>query len=132
MMELKYSYATQGATTKSKFELRCRNFIAYLTDWRVILPGFLIAGYAAGIISAFVISGSHTVVVVHQGPYALTGLYKGKVYELIPMEDAIRLRQKQRNQQKGRFRTIGTRNPAIENPFLPADNHRTPLTNGPH
>ncbi len=132
MMELKYSYATQGATTKSKFELRCRNFIAYLTDWRVILPGFLIAGYAAGIISAFVISGSHPVVVVHQGPYALTGLYKGKVYELIPMEDAIRLRQKQRNQRKGRIRTIGTRSPGIANPFLPADNHRTTLTNSPH
>jgi len=132
MVELKHSYAPQGATTKSKFGLRCRNFVAYLTDWRVILPVFLIAGYAAGILSAFVISGSHPVVIVHQGPYALTGLYKGKVYELIPMEDAIRLRQRQRNQQKGRIRTIGTRDPGIENPFLAADNHRTPLTNGPH
>jgi len=132
MMKLKFNNTPQTATTKSKFELRCRNFVAYLTDWRVILPGFLLAGYAAGIISAFVISGSHPVVVVHQGPYALTGLYQGKVYELIPMEDAIRLRQKQRNQQKGRIRTIGARNPGIENLFLPVDNHRTSVTNGPH
>ncbi len=132
MIEFKHSNAPQAATTKSKFELQCRNFVAYLTDWRLILPGFLIAGYAAGIISAFVISGSHPVVVVHQGPYALTGLYKGKVYELIPMEDAIRLRQRQRNQQKGHIRTIGTRNPGIENPFLPTDNNRMSITNGPH
>ncbi len=132
MMELKHSNAPQAATTKSKFGLRWWNFVAYLTDWRVILPGFLIAGYAAGILSALVISGSHPVVVVHQGPYALTGLYQGRVYELIPMEDAIRLRQRQTNLQKGRIRTIGTRNPSIENPFLPADNHRTPVTNGPH
>ena len=132
MMELKHGYAPQAATTKSKFGLRCRNFIAYLTDWRVILPGLLIAGYTVGILSAFVISGSHPVAVVHQGPYALTGLYQGKVYELIPMEDAIRLRQRQRKQQKTRIRTIGTRNPGTEDPFLPADNHRTPITNGPH
>ena len=132
MMELKHSDAPQAANKKRKFELRGRNFVAYLTDWRVILPGFLIAGYVAGILSAFVISGSHPVVVVHQGPYALTGLYKGQVYELIPMEDAIRLRQRQRNQPKGRIRTIGARNPVIEDLILPSDHHRTPLTNGPH
>ena len=132
MMELKHSNTPQAATTKSEFGLRCRNFVAYLTDWRVILPGLLIAGYVAGILSAFVISESHPVVLVHQGPYALTGLYKGRVYELIPMEDAIRLRQRKRNPQKGGIRTIGTRNPGIENPFLPADIHRTSLTNGPH
>jgi len=132
MMELEHTDAPQAATTKSKLGFRCRNFVSYITDWRVILPGFLIAGYIAGILSAFVISGSHPVAVVHQGPYALTGLYQGKVYELIPMEDAIRLRQRQRKQQKARIRTIGTRNPIIEDLILPADNHRTPLTNGPH
>jgi hypothetical protein len=132
MMELKHSDALQAATINSKFGLRCRNFVAYLTDWRVILPGFLIAGFAAGILSAFVISGSHPVAVVHQGPYALTGLYKGEVYELIPMEDAIRLRQKQRKQQKARIRTIGNRNPVIEDLILPSDHHRAPITNGPH
>ncbi len=132
MMEFKHSDAPQAATTKSKFGLRGRNLVAYLTDWRVILPGFLIAGYAAGILSAFAISRSHPIAVVHQGPYAITGLYQGEVYELIPMEEAIRLRQRKRAQQKGRIRTIGSRNPVIEDIILPPNNHRTPITNGPH
>jgi len=132
MMEFKHSDAPQAATTKSKFGLPFRNFVAYFTDWRVIFPGFLIAGYAAGILSAFVIGGSHPVAVVHQGPYALTGLYQGEVYELIPMEEAIQLRRRQRNQPKGRIRTIGSRNPVIEDIILPPNHHRIPLTNGPH
>ena len=132
MMEFKHSDAPQAATTKSKFGLPFRNFVAYFTDWRVILPGFLIAGYAAGILSAFAISRSNPIAVVHQGPYAITGLYQGEVYELIPMEEAIRLRRRKRAQQNGRIRTIGSRNPVIEDIILPPANHRTPLTNGSH
>ncbi len=109
-----------------------KRFIAYLTDWRLILPVILIVGYVAGILSAIVISGSNPVAVVHQGPYVLTGLYKGKLYELIPLEDPVRLRQDQRQPQKAGIRKIGTRNPVIEDLILPTDNQRTPITNGPH
>jgi len=44
--------------------------------------------YAAGIVSAFYIRDSHPVAVIHPGPYALVAIYKGNVYELIPMEDS--------------------------------------------
>ena len=112
--------------------MRPKRLFAYLMDWRLILPGFLIVGYAAGILSAILIGGSNPMAVVHQGPYALTGLYKGNVYELIPMEEAVRLRQDQRQPQKASIRKIGTRNPVIEDLILPAENRSTPITNGPH
>ena len=131
-MRLTHNYAPQTTTKIRNVGMRPKRFFAYLIDWRLILPGFLIVGYAAGILSAFLISGSNPIAVVHKGPYALTGLYKGNVYELIPMEEVVRLRQDQRQPQKASIRKIGTRNPVIEDLILPAENRSTPITNGPH
>lgn len=125
-------HAPLATPRTGKSGIRAKKIAAYLTDWRLILPGFLIAGYAAGILSALVISGSHPIAMVHQGPYALTGIYKGKVYELIPLEDAVRLRHDQSQPQKARIRKIGSRNPVIEDLVFPPEDQRKTVTIGPH
>jgi len=74
--------------------------VDFLTNWWVLVPGLLLAGYIAGIVAAFQIHNSVSVATVHQGPHAFVGSYKGKLYELIPMEEAVRLRQLQRKNLK--------------------------------
>ncbi len=71
-------------------------FINFITDWRVFVPGLLMAGYIIGISAALHIRNSVSVATVHQGPYAFVGMYNGNLYELIPMEESVRLHQLQR------------------------------------
>ena len=70
--------------------------INFITDWRVFVPGLLMAGYIIGISAALHIRNSVSVATVHQGPYAFVGMYNGNLYELIPMEESVRLHQLQR------------------------------------
>ncbi|NIO06878.1 MAG: hypothetical protein GTO40_02385 [Deltaproteobacteria bacterium] len=112
--------------------LWCKNLFAYIGNARVLLPLVLIVGYAAGILSALIISGSHPVAAVHQGRYVLTGVYKGQVYELIPLEESVRLRQKGAAPQNVRIRKIGSRNPVIEDLVLPTDSGNNSNMNGTH
>jgi hypothetical protein len=67
-----------------------------ITKWQVFVPGLLMAGYIIGISAALHIRNSVSVATVHQGPYAFVGMYKGNLYELIPMEESVRLHQLQR------------------------------------
>ncbi len=67
-----------------------------ITKWQVFVPGLLMAGYIIGLVAAFQGRDSVSVATVHQGPYAFLGMYKGNLYELIPMEEAVRLHQLQR------------------------------------
>ena len=74
--------------------------INFITDWRVFVPGLFLAGYIVGIIAASQIRNPDSVAYVHQGPYAFVGIYKKKLYELIPMEESVRLHQLQRTKAK--------------------------------
>ena len=74
--------------------------INFITDWRVFVPGLFLAGYIVGILAASHIRNPDSVAYVHQGPYAFVGIYKKKLYELIPMEEAVRLHQLQRTKEK--------------------------------
>jgi hypothetical protein len=74
--------------------------INFITDWRVFVPGLFLAGYIVGIIAASHIRNPDSVAYVHQGPYAFVGIYKKKLYELIPMEESVRLHQLQRTKAK--------------------------------
>ncbi len=74
--------------------------INFITDWRVFVPGLFLAGYIFGIIAASHIRNPDSIAYVHQGPYAFVGIYKKKLYELIPMEESIRLHQLQRTKEK--------------------------------
>ncbi len=65
-----------------------------ITKWQVFVPGLLMAGYIIGLVAAF--QSRDSVATVHQGRYAFLGMYKGNLYELIPMEEAVRLHQLQR------------------------------------
>ncbi len=75
-------------------------FINFITDWRVFVPGLFLAGYIVGILAASHIRNPDSVAYVHQGPYAFVGIYKKKLYELIPMEESVRLHQLQRMKAK--------------------------------
>ena len=72
----------------------------FITDWRVFVPGLLMAGYIVGILAASHIRNPDSIAYVHQGPYAFVGIYKKKLYELIPMEESVRLHQLQRTKEK--------------------------------
>ncbi len=74
--------------------------INFITDWRVFVPGLLMAGYIIGISAALHIRNPDSIAYVHQGPYAFLGIYKKKLYELIPMEESVRLHQLQRTKEK--------------------------------
>ena len=74
--------------------------VAFLTDWQVFVPGLFLAGYIVGIITASHIRNPDSIAYVHQGPYAFVGIYKKKLYELIPMEESVRLHQLQRTKEK--------------------------------
>ena len=60
----------------------------FFSDKRVSITGLLMFAYAAGIVTAFYIRDSHPVAVIYPGPYALVAIYKGNVYELVPMENS--------------------------------------------
>jgi hypothetical protein len=72
----------------------------FITDWRVFVPGLFFAGYIVGILAASHIRNPDSVAYVHQGPYAFVGIYKKELYELIPMEESVRLHQLQRTKAK--------------------------------
>jgi len=74
--------------------------VQFVTKWWVFVPGLLMAGYIIGISAALHIRNSVSVATVHQGPYAFVGMYKGNLYELIPMEESVGLRQLQRTKEK--------------------------------
>ena len=79
---------------------------AFFADRRVSISGLLLFAYAAGIVSAFYIRDSHPVAIVHPGPYALVAIYKGNVYELVPMEDSVRHRHTDTRKQKSKIDKI--------------------------
>jgi len=74
--------------------------VHFITKWWVFVPGLLMAGYIVGIIAASHIRNPDSIAYVHQGPYAFLGIYKKKLYELIPMEESVRLHQLQRTKEK--------------------------------
>ncbi len=89
-----------GGIMKKPLVITKAKIVAFLTDWRVFVPGLLMAGYIIGISAALHIRNPDSIAYVHQGPYAFLGIYKKKLYELIPMEESVRLHQLQRTKEK--------------------------------
>ncbi len=110
-MEPEKTPEDSNPTKPSKLVDYLRSLRAFFADRRVSLSGLLMFAYAAGIVSAFYIRDSHPVAIVHPGPYALVALYKGKVYELIPMEDLVRLRQLDSDKFEPKIHKIGQLEP---------------------
>lgn len=97
-----------------------RSLRSFFADKRVSISGLLLFAYAAGIVSAFYIKNTHPVAVVHPGPYALLAIYKGNVYELIPMEESVRLRHMESSRLEPRIQKVGQIEPYQLIPSIPA------------
>ena len=99
-----------------------RSLGAFFADRRVSISGLLMFAYAAGIVSAFYIRDSHPVAIVHPGPYALVAIYKGEVYELIPMEDSVRLRELESGKLEPKIQKVGQLEPKRTDSLPPKKN----------
>ena len=111
-------------TSMSRLLNYLRSLRSFFADKRVSISGLLLFAYAAGIVTAFYIKNSHPVAIVHPGPYALVAIYKDKVYELIPMEESVRLHNMESGRLEPKIQKVGQigRNHSIPSiPSIPSN-----------